>query len=155
MATKINSKIIIQIAWYMSVAIFWLLDRYFKQLALNNLNSNFTCDQIICWQPSINSNLAFSLPLPLYLILFLNILIGAFLFGWYLRAKGGEKIALIAIIFGGLSNLIDRLTYQGVVDYIMIGWWPVFNLADALIVVGILWLLYLLIISDKNLKSKN
>lgn len=149
---KTNKQLII-LSWSFGVAIFWLLDRFFKQLAFKNINLNFDCNSIICWKPSINPSLAFSIPLPLYLILFLNILIGAFLFGWYLKTKGGEKIALLAIIFGGLSNLIDRLTHGGVIDYIMVGWWPVFNIADTLIIVGILWLLYVLVISNKKMQN--
>jgi hypothetical protein len=37
---------------------------------------------------------------------------------------------------GGATNLIDRLRKGAVVDFIGVGWCPVFNLADAAIVVG-------------------
>ena len=155
--SKFNTKILTRISWLLGVAIFWLLDIYFKKISLAYLSTPtehlYTCDSFICFQPTINNNLAFSLPLPLYLILFLNILIGAFLFGWYLKTKGTEKIALLAVILGGLSNLADRLIHNGVVDYIMIGWWPVFNLADALIIAGILWLLYNLIFLNKKIQN--
>ena len=46
------------------------------------------------------------------------------------------------IVGGSLSNVVDRL-FRGegwldgaVVDFIDVQWWPVFNLADAAIVVG-------------------
>jgi signal peptidase II len=38
---------------------------------------------------------------------------------------------------GALGNLIDRLRFGGVVDFVEVGPWPVFNLADTAIVVGV------------------
>jgi signal peptidase II len=37
---------------------------------------------------------------------------------------------------GAVSNTIDRVLRRGVVDYIDLGFWPVFNIADAAIVLG-------------------
>ena len=47
------------------------------------------------------------------------------------------SMATWLIITGGASNLVDRVVYGHVVDYINIGWWPVFNLADAMLSVGV------------------
>jgi lipoprotein signal peptidase len=47
------------------------------------------------------------------------------------------SLATWLIITGGASNLVDRVVYGHVVDYINIGWWPVFNLADAMLSVGV------------------
>jgi signal peptidase II len=41
-----------------------------------------------------------------------------------------------AAIGGATGNLLDRLRLGAVVDFIAIGPWPVFNLADAAMVVG-------------------
>lgn len=38
---------------------------------------------------------------------------------------------------GGLANLGDRLTGGSVVDMFDLGWWPVFNLADVLLLTGV------------------
>ncbi len=40
---------------------------------------------------------------------------------------------------GACSNVIDHMRHEGVVDFIDLGWWPVFNLADLAIVVGATW----------------
>jgi signal peptidase II len=47
-------------------------------------------------------------------------------------------VALGAALGGASSNLLDRLWRDGVVDFIDVGFWPVFNLADAAIVIGAL-----------------
>lgn len=54
-------------------------------------------------------------------------------------AKGHPAPALAyALILGGaIGNLIDRGLYGYVVDFIDFHWWPVFNLADSAITVGI------------------
>ena len=62
--------------------------------------------------------------------------------------RPGMAVA-IGLVFGGaVGNLIDRafregdgLLGGGVVDFIDLQWWPVFNIADAAIVVGALLLL--------------
>lgn len=47
---------------------------------------------------------------------------------------------IFAILVAGISNLIDRIWYNGVVDFIAIGNFPVFNLADAIISYGVIYL---------------
>jgi signal peptidase II len=42
-----------------------------------------------------------------------------------------------AALGGAIGNSLDRHRRGGVVDFIAIGWWPNFNLADAAIVGGI------------------
>ncbi len=89
-----------------------------------------------------NQNIAFGLPFPQILIIILVIFILIFLsFFWYLslfQQKIGQLIALSLIILGSLSNLLDRLIFGYVIDYINIFIWPVFNLADIMIVTGII-----------------
>lgn len=50
----------------------------------------------------------------------------------------GEKIAFAIIMAGIWGNLLDRFMLGYVVDFINLGWWPVFNIADSCIVVGVL-----------------
>ncbi len=49
--------------------------------------------------------------------------------------------ALFGLFLGGVAgNLIDRVLRQYVVDFIDLGFWPVFNLADAAISVSVIGL---------------
>lgn len=67
---------------------------------------------------------------------------------WYVfqQLKIG-KIATeeILILSGATSNLLDRFFYSGVIDFIHFhfGNWsfPIFNLADIFIVIGVLWIM--------------
>lgn len=58
---------------------------------------------------------------------------------------GGRRVALGLLLGGAVGNLVDRLASGEVVDFIEVGvpqWhWPIFNVADAAITVGILLVL--------------
>ena len=65
-----------------------------------------------------------------------------------------EKAALTMLIAGLWGNLLDRVTLGYVVDYIDLGWWPAFNIADASIVTGIaLFLLETIRLARKKVSS--
>jgi signal peptidase II len=54
----------------------------------------------------------------------------------------GERRYLWLSVFGALSNVLDRYLYGGVVDFIRIGNFPWFNVADFLISLGLcLWVM--------------
>ncbi len=44
------------------------------------------------------------------------------------------------LVGGAIGNLIDRFRYDAVVDYVAIGPWPRFNVADTAIVFGVILL---------------
>lgn len=48
-----------------------------------------------------------------------------------------EFFGLALVLTGVASNGVDRVLLGGVVDYVRIGSFPVFNLADALIIAGV------------------
>jgi signal peptidase II len=47
------------------------------------------------------------------------------------------RIAFGAIAGGAIGNIADRLHYGYVVDFIDLRWWPVFNVADSCITIGV------------------
>ena len=66
---------------------------------------------------------------------------------WLMRAREPLVALGIGIIIGGaVGNLIDRVAYGAVVDFVHLhagGFsWYVFNIADAAIVVGVIFLLW-------------
>ena len=64
------------------------------------------------------------------------------------------KIGLGLDLGGAVGNLIDRLRFGEVTDFIDIGPWPVFNVADSAIVVGtIIIAYYLLFTAQKKARS--
>ena len=52
------------------------------------------------------------------------------------------KSALGLVLGGTVGNLIDRLHLGYVTDFIDVGFWPAFNIADSAIVVGVIMLAY-------------
>ena len=55
------------------------------------------------------------------------------------------RLALGLILGGAVGNLIDRLNLGYVTDFIDIGVWPTFNIADSAVTVGVIILAYLLL----------
>ncbi|HOK71010.1 MAG TPA: signal peptidase II [Bacillota bacterium] len=52
------------------------------------------------------------------------------------RHRRSMRFGMALALGGALGNLIDRVKYGSVIDFIDVGFWPVFNLADSAIVVG-------------------
>ncbi len=61
----------------------------------------------------------------------------------YARIDGPSrwlKIGLGLLVGGAIGNVTDRMIYGYVVDFVAVGPWPRFNLADSAITVGVLLL---------------
>ena len=56
---------------------------------------------------------------------------------------------------GATGNLVDRIRMGYVVDFIDVGWWPVFNLADSAIVVGLTALLWIILTTQEKATPKH
>ncbi len=55
---------------------------------------------------------------------------------WLVRVSLGLQLG------GAIGNLLDRIRYGHVVDFVDIGFWPIFNVADVSIVTGVIVLAY-------------
>ncbi|MDR0726637.1 MAG: signal peptidase II [Rickettsiales bacterium] len=118
---------------------------------------------VFTWNPGTSFSLfrALGEAAPLIIIVLTGIVIG--ILGYYLfkRAASHEKWPLALIVGGALGNLIDRVRFGAVIDFLDFhvgGWhWPAFNAADICIAVGVgLYLLHFVIryfkqrVQDKN-----
>lgn len=60
------------------------------------------------------------------------------------QQKKSFTLALSLILAGALGNLIDRLRFGYVIDFLDLRIWPVFNVADSAITIGAIILGYLI-----------
>ena len=61
---------------------------------------------------------------------------------WFAFREAAAKSIVVQIAFGGIvggaiGNIVDRFHYHFVVDFVDLRWWPVFNVADSCITVGV------------------
>ena len=65
------------------------------------------------------------------------------------RISKAERIALAMIVGGGIGNLIDRVFFGYVTDFLDIHIIPIFNVADCFVTVGCI-LLVIAVLSEKK-----
>jgi signal peptidase II len=78
---------------------------------------------------------------PFWLSALATLTIAALLVAAYGRRKRAaplEVLGFTLILAGALGNTLDRLGRGFVIDFIHVSHWPVFNVADALVVLGVL-----------------
>ncbi len=61
------------------------------------------------------------------------------------KKKPGLYLPFALILGGACGNLIDRLRFGHVVDFIDLHWWPVFNVADSCITAGSVILFFVIL----------
>jgi len=107
---------------------------------------------VFTWNPGASFSLFRTLgeAAPILIIVVTGAIIGFLGYYAFRRATGGERWALALILGGAVGNLVDRIRFGAVVDFLdfHIGTlhWPAFNVADICICVGVgLYILNLLI----------
>ena len=116
------------------------------------------CNFILAWNKGVSwSMFADSGPQQYVVLLGFIVLVVAWFTGYTVwRAYHGHRVWLEALILGGaVSNLVDRFVYGAVIDfiqlYVPVYSFPVFNIADACIVLGVFGLFFMTICStDKH-----
>ena len=111
-----------------------------------------------------NDGMAFGLSFPggRHVLLIMTILLTGFIVGFLWKEKNGHpliKYGLALILSGAIGNLIDRLLYGKVVDFLdlMIGnfHWYIFNIADSSVTIGmILFIIHSVYIEQKKPNDK-
>ena len=120
------------------------VDRWLKSIALAGRTVDWPVGRFVLVK---NEGAVFSWPLPNNIALVIMTL-AIVVLAYYGRRlwRRREYIRYFGVLFmiaGAASNLHDRLTYGFVIDWAYLGnWWPVFNLADLMIGVGVVMLLW-------------
>lgn len=60
------------------------------------------------------------------------------------------RISLGLMLGGGVSNLVDRVRFHGVTDFLDLRVWPIFNIADSSVVIGIALLAFIMFIRERK-----
>lgn len=107
-------------------------------------------------QIHLNPGIAFSLPIPIDLTVWISILILSMIMHLLLFKKLEMNFIWILFLAGGIGNLIDRVRIGAVIDFIQIGWFPVFNLADIYITLSAIGIVVFYLFNlEKNGKQSN
>jgi signal peptidase II len=129
-----------------------IVDRFSKLLATHSCQESFSltswlqCDLVINRGVSFGLFHADSFWIFGAVTVFVMALTSVVAFHAIAQArKGHSYVGELCIIVGSLSNLLDRFIYDGVIDFIIVktpwGFWPAYNIADALIVLGVVLLI--------------
>lgn len=127
------------------------LDQVTKAIVLNQLffGQSVPYDGFIRITLTSNTGGVFGLfpdqTMALVLASFVAIGILFFLYRSHALSSPLLRLSLGLQLGGALGNLVDRIRLGAVTDFIDVGPWPIFNIADASIVVGIILLVFLLL----------
>ena len=125
----------------------FIADQASKRLVRGSipLGQEYPAVDHLVWVTNItNSGAAFGLaPMGAQLFLVASFVVAAALIYYVVRSPSQPFTeALLGLILGGtLGNGFDRLFAGTVTDFIALHWWPVFNLADSAISIGVAALL--------------
>lgn len=93
------------------------------------------------------------------IFIYVNVILVGIIIFIYQKIKRGIDQIIISLIFGliiggAVSNIIDRILFKGVIDFLDIGWkeirWPAFNLADMSICIGMILLCFFIFREGKG-----
>ncbi len=127
-----------------------IIDSLTKHLAIGLLTgSPIVINQFLSLRLQYNCGVAFSFFHSCswqsqYILILLALLISGYLtFGIFQKSHNKtEKMGILLIVAGAVGNIIDRIYYGHVVDFILLHYesfyWPTFNIADTFITLGVI-----------------
>ena len=130
----------------LEILFFLLLDQLTKQLIYRSDFTYWFVDRSVGFQLQLNEGVAFSLGVPPFVTIPLAVIV-VFLFVYVyehfvLRSRLTRLV--FALFFAGtLGNLVDRVFYGRVIDFIQVFVWPTFNLADSYLVLASVLVVFL------------
>lgn len=129
--------------WYAAAAFCFVVDRALKALALGGTSAGWSSKAEFTL--FLNTGIAFSIPVPATIFWPAAVLALGVLAWTYVRAFRSAPLtaALVAFIAAGaISNLYDRIVYDATVDYLLFFGRSAVNLADGMIVGGLVALYF-------------
>jgi signal peptidase II len=139
--------------WLIGLVIF-CADRATKYLALVWLcDASYQINSFVSFELVINRGISWGMfhssSSAAFVVVSCVIVAVTMMVSWhalYFWRRGLPLFGHVCIIAGSVSNIIDRVYYCGVIDFIVLSYnsvsWPVFNVADAAIVCGVGILLF-------------
>ena len=133
-----------------------LTDQFTKQIFMSSfdLGQSIAVNPFLSWTYLQNTGAAFSClagggMMQKSFLLVVSILVSIWIVIWTQRTPSIYRQKLLGqflLLSGAVGNLIDRAQYGFVIDFIDVHfnsfYWPVFNIADSLIFVGVALLIF-------------
>ncbi|MGE4313494.1 MAG: signal peptidase II [Pseudobdellovibrionaceae bacterium] len=154
----------------------WVTERYFSEkgldffpwlVAFGKERAAFVSEPItsffnlvIVWNQGVSFGMFRDHPwVGTYIITALAFAISGFFIVWMVRARSCLiGFAGTLIVAGAISNVLDRLRFGAVIDFLDFHWgdwhYPAFNLADSCIVVGVIVLVVKSLFLDRSKGDK-
>ncbi len=134
----------------------FLVDQFSKYLVTELLayRQSFPVEGFLRITHTFNTGSAFGLfqgqNTPLILVSVVGITVLVLLYRSQSLPTNWLRLSLGLQLGGAAGNLIDRLRLGHVTDWVDVGPWPVFNVADASIVTGLVILAWLFLVHEKS-----
>ena len=142
--------------YYLLFLVLVLLDQFSKQIFISSfdIGQSIIINPYLSWTYLQNTGAAFSIladggGIQKAFLLSVSVLVSVIVFLWIQKTSEYHRQKLFGqflLLSGAVGNLIDRAQYGYVVDFIDMHvngfYWPVFNLADSFIFIGVLLLLF-------------
>ena len=142
--------------YYLLFLVLVLLDQFTKQIFISSfeVGQSIIINPYLSWTYLQNTGAAFSIladggGVQKAFLLSVSVLVSVIIFLWIHKTSEYQRQKLFGqflLLSGAVGNLIDRAQYGYVVDFIDMHvngfYWPVFNLADSFIFIGVMLLLF-------------
>ena len=143
-------------SYYLLCLALVILDQLTKQIVVSlfALGESMVINSFVSWTYIQNTGAAFSFlsgggGILKAFLLAVSLFVSAMLMVWIHKTPAIRRQRLFGqfiLLSGALGNLLDRAQYGYVIDFIDVHYqnyyWPVFNVADSLIFVGVILLLF-------------
>ena len=138
---------------FIIAALVVIIDQVTKAIAVTNLTSAGSIPAIgtiVSFTLVKNTGAAFGLfRYQTTVFVAISVIAIAFTIFYLVKKKPSLYLPFALILGGAIGNLIDRLRFGHVVDFIDLHFWPVFNVADSCITVGAV-LLFVMILRGED-----